>query len=250
MNETIETMDQIENIENIENIEKNNVYTEDPLLKSIKLNYIFYSLLLICLFVISYYTNSTFLSCIITFIYVSVNGYFFHYLSHKINFIKIFYTSDSTKFDNYLYKIPGMDNFIYFLFKMFDFHSETHHDTTINKQFQNKIYEFIINFMTQTGILLLFILFTKYLNCYVCFLWGFLYSTVHLINYDIIKPISHKHHHLNVNTNYDIFLWDTIFNTKYDYQDIIEDVNHCSYNLVILTILIVLFIKYNNFIKK
>ena len=42
--------------------EKNVVYEEDPLLKSIKLNYIFYSLLLMCLFVISYYTNSTF-SC-------------------------------------------------------------------------------------------------------------------------------------------------------------------------------------------
>ena len=66
-----------------------------------------------------------------------------------------------------------------------------------------------------------------------------------MINYDIIKPISHKNHHLNVNTNYDILLWDTILNTKYDYNDIIEDVNHCSYNIVILTILIVCFIKYN-----
>lgn len=225
--------------------EKNVVYEEDPLLKSIKLNYIFYSLLLMCLFVISYYTNSTFLSCIITFIYVSFNGYFVHYLSHKINLREIFYSSDSTKFDNYLYKIPGMDNVIYFLFKMFDFHSEIHHDSSINKQFNNKIYEFSMNFITQSGLLLLFILFTKYLNYYVCFLWGIFYSTVHMINYDIIKPISHKNHHLNVNTNYDILLWDTILNTKYDYNDIIEDVNHCSYNIVILTILIVCFIKYN-----
>lgn len=231
-------------------VEHPRVYKEDPLLKSIKLNYIFYSLLLICLFVISYYTNSTFVSCIMTFMYVSFSGYAVHYWSHTFSLIDLYYTSDSTKFDNYLYKIPGMDNLIYFVFKMFDFHSVIHHDSSINNQFHNKICEFIMNFMTQSGLLLLFILFTKYLNYYVCFLWGFLYATVHLINYDIIKPISHKNHHLNVHTNYDILLWDTILNTKYDYNDIIEDVNHCSYNLVILTILIVCFIQYNNFIKK
>jgi hypothetical protein len=221
-------------------------YEEDPLLKSIKLNYIFYSLLIVCLFIISYYTDSSFLWCILTFIYVSFNGYFVHYLSHKINLIEIFYTSDSSKFDNYLYKIPGMDSLIYFLFKMFDFHSEIHHDTSINKKLDNKMYEFIMNFITQSGLLLLFILFTKYLNYYVCFLWGIFYASVHMINYDILKPQSHKNHHLNVEKNYDILLWDTILNTKYDYNDIVEDVNHCSYNIVILTILIVCFIKYMN----
>ena len=133
-----------------------------------------------------------------------------------------------------------------FLCKVFDFHSDIHHDTSINKKLENKIYEFIMNFITQSGLLLLFILFTKYLNYYVCFLWGIFYATVHMINYDIIKPQSHKNHHLNNNTNYDILLWDTILNTKYDYNDIIEDVNHCSYNIVILTILIVCFIKYNS----
>ena len=51
---------------------KNNECKEDPLLKSIKLNYIFYSLLIVCLFIISYYTNSSFLWSIITFIYVFI----------------------------------------------------------------------------------------------------------------------------------------------------------------------------------
>jgi hypothetical protein len=44
-----------------------------------------------------------------------------------------------------------------------------------------------------------------------------------MINYDIIKPQSHKNHHLNVEKNYDILLWDIIMNSKYDYNDIIED---------------------------
>lgn len=220
---------------------------EDPLLKTIKLNYVFYSLLIVCLFIISYYTNSSFLWCIITFIYVSFNGYFVHYLSHKINLGEI-YKGDKTSSNvhNYISIIPGMHNIILFICKAFDFHSEVHHDTLINKNLDNKIYEFIMNFITQSGLLLLFILFTKYLNYYVCFLWGFLYATVHMINYDIIKPQSHKNHHLNLKTNYDILLWDTIMNTKYDYNDIIEDVNHCSYNIIILTILIVCFIKYIN----
>lgn len=38
----------------------NNECKEDPLLKSLKLNYVFYSALLVCLFIISYYTNSSF----------------------------------------------------------------------------------------------------------------------------------------------------------------------------------------------
>ena len=216
-------------------------HEEDPLLKSIKLNYVFYSLLVICLFIISYYTNSSFLSCIITFIYVSFNGYFVHYLSHKINLGEMYKGND-----NYISAIPGINNMILFLCKMFDFHNEIHHDTTINKNLDNKIYEFITNFITQSGLLLLFILFTKYLNYYVCFLWGMFYATVHMINYDILKPQSHKNHHINIEKNYDILLWDTIMNSKYDYNDIIEDVNHCSYNIVILTILIVCFIKYNS----
>jgi hypothetical protein len=148
--------------------------------------------------------------------------------------------------DNYISAIPGINNMILFLCKMFDFHNEIHHDTTINKNLDNKIYEFITNFITQSGLLLLFILFTKYLNYYVCFLWGMFYATVHMINYDILKPQSHKNHHINIEKNYDILLWDTIMNSKYDYNDIIEDVNHCSYNIVILTILIVCFIKYNS----
>ena len=67
---------------------KNNECKEDPLLKSIKLNYIFYSLLIICLFIISYYTNSSFLWCVITFMYVSFSGYFTHYFCSKSHFYR------------------------------------------------------------------------------------------------------------------------------------------------------------------
>ena len=102
---------------------KNDKCKEDPLLKSIKLNYVFYSILLACLFIISYYTHSSFLGCIITFMYVSFSGYFTHYLSHKINLTQMYEGYLSTKTDNYLSKIPGMDKFLFFLCEIFDFHS-------------------------------------------------------------------------------------------------------------------------------
>jgi hypothetical protein len=212
---------------------------EDPLLKSIKVNYIFYSTLVICLYMISYYTNSNFIWCIISFMYISVKGYFVHYLSHKYNLLENYIL-----INNYITRIPLINNLSIFFCKMFDFHSNIHHDSSINKNIDNKIYEFIINFFTQSGFFLIFIYFTKYLNYYVCFLWGLFYSTVHMINYDILKPISHKHHHVDYKTNYDIMFWDTIFDTKYDYNDSIEDINMCSINVIILTLMIICFVKY------
>ena len=70
---------------------------EDPLLKSIKLNYVFYSILLACLFIISHYTNSSFFWCIITFMYVSFSGYFTHYLSHTINLTEMYKIETKSK---------------------------------------------------------------------------------------------------------------------------------------------------------
>ena len=87
---------------------------EDPLLKSIKLNYVFYSILLACLFIISHYTNSSFFWCIITFMYVSFSGYFTHYLSHTINLTEMYKGYLLTKSDNYLSKIPGMESYFFY----------------------------------------------------------------------------------------------------------------------------------------
>ena len=38
----------------------------------------------------------------------------------------------------------------------------------------------------------------------------------------------------------------TFFDTKYDYNDTLEDINLCSINVIVLTLLIVYFVKYNN----
>lgn len=214
---------------------------EDPLLKSFKINYIFYTTLIICLYMISHYTNSSFIWCIISFLYISFKGYFVHYFSHKLDLLKTY-----SELNNYFTRNPVLNTMTIWFCNMFDFHRNIHHDSSINKRLNNKIYEFIINFLTQTGLFFVFIYFTKHLNYYVCLLWGLFYSTVHMINYDIIKPISHKNHHVDYNTNYDIIFWDTFFDTKYDYNDTLEDINLCSINVIVLTLLIVCFVKYNN----
>jgi|LauGreDrversion4_2_1035121.scaffolds.fasta_scaffold06320_3 hypothetical protein len=215
--------------------------SDDPLLKSFKINYIFYITLCICLYIISQYTNSSFIWCIISFLYISFKGYFVHYLSHRYDLL-----DNYKQLNNYFTRNSFLNTITISFCNMFDFHRNIHHDSSINKKLDNKIYEFILNFLTQTGLFFIFIYFTKHLNYYVCLLWGLFYSTVHMINYDIIKPVSHKNHHLNYNTNYDIIFWDTFFDTKYDENDKLEDINMCSINIIILTLLIIYFVKYNN----
>ena len=213
---------------------------EDPLIKSFKINYIFYITLIICLYMISRYTNSSFIWCIISFLYISCNGYFVHYISHKFDLFKHY-----SKLNNYVTRNSVLNTMTIWLCNMLDFHRNIHHDSSINKKLDNKIYEFIMNFLTQSGFFLVFVYFAKQLNYYVCLLWGLLYATVHMINYDILKPVSHKHHHMDDDTNHDIIFWDIFFDTKYDHNDEMEDINWGSINVIVLTLLIVCFVKYN-----
>ena len=71
----------------------------------------------------------------------------------------------------------------------------------------------------------------------VVFLWAFFYATVHNINYIIVKPITHKEHHINDKTNYGIDIWDIIVGSKYDWNNI-ETHNHTAINLIIITAVI------------
>jgi hypothetical protein len=130
--------------------------------------------------------------------------------------------------------------FIKFICKCADFHDEIHHDTSINKKVHNIIFEFIFNFYTQAGAFLIVMYFVKKLNYYSVILWGLIYPTIHLINYDIIKCQVHMNHHLDKHTNYGIDIWDIMFNTKYqgDNTDI-ENINHYSINVVIISAILV-----------
>ena len=215
----------------------NDVNFDDPLIQTIRINYIFYITTLVCLAVISYYSGTNFLWSVITLIVVSFLGYITHYISHSVNVTKFY---DSLNNDNYFTNNKIAHYFIKFICKCADFHDEIHHDTSINKKVHNVIFEFIFNFYTQAGAFLIIMYFVKKLNYYSVILWGLIYPTIHLINYDIIKCQVHMKHHLDKHTNYGIDIWDIMFNTKYqgDNTDI-ENINHYSINVVIISAILV-----------
>ena len=76
----------------------------------------------------------------------------------------------------------------------------------------------------------------------VILLWALMYATAHNINYLFLKPTVHRDHHLHEDTNYGLDIADIIFDTKYDLTDI-EDYNHISINLIVITAIMVYFFK-------
>ena len=211
------------------------VSNEDPLRVCLRMNKAFFGVLLLCLYAISRYTRVSFLNAVLTMIFISASGYFTHVLAHKINFQQVYKNQDS-----YLAKNYYVDGLIQWLCKAADFHDEIHHDSEVNKQWDNLAYEFILNFLTQGGLVLLLICILKRCSYSVIFLWAFLYATVHNINYNIVHPSTHRDHHRKKTTNYGIDFYDIFFNSKFDIADI-EDQNHGAINLVILTAIILYF---------
>ena len=232
------------NNENIEYIENSiNDILNDPLLKSVRLNYIFYITTTICLFLISYSNGSSFVWAIISMTFISFLGYLCHYISHSIYITDLYNEFHDNSNNNYLTRNRYADYFIRLICKMLDFHETTHHDSSINKSVENISIEFVMNFYVQSGAFLMFMYFIKNLSYDVVLLWGLLYPTVHLINYDIIKCKTHMQHHVDKKTNYGIDIWDILFNTKYDGDNNdIENINHYSINMVILTAMLIFFI--------
>jgi hypothetical protein len=193
--------------------------------KSLELNYIFYATAIVCLILLSYCKNINVIWAILTFIIMSFLGYITHIISHSINF-KYYYT-----------KLNAPNPVLKYIVDVLDFHADTHHDSTINKQVSNSIHEFIGNFITQAGIILICKFFLTHFDTSIIILWGLIYSTVHMINYTIVENDTHKKHHMNKYTNYGLDIYDILFNTKYD--SVIDDINHYSINMILLTFIII-----------
>jgi sterol desaturase/sphingolipid hydroxylase (fatty acid hydroxylase superfamily) len=207
------------------------------LFKSIFNNYIFYFVLFFCLYKFKQNLNydSGYIKLIFSFFIMSIYGYFIHYFSHHVNFMN-YYKQSNNIFTNNNYTGPIIKSF----FKFLDFHDKIHHDTNINKDIDNIIYEFLNNIILQGLIIFILVNFFKIIDTRVIILWTFMYSTVHNFNYLFIKPTTHSDHHLNNHTNYGIDYCDILFNSKYDLNDI-ETHNHAGINLLIITYIINLF---------
>jgi hypothetical protein len=205
---------------------------EDPLRVCLRKNKVFFGVLLLCLYAISRYTQVSLLNAVLTMIFISASGYFTHVLAHRTNFRQMYESQDC-----YLAKSYYLDSLIRWLCKAADFHDEIHHDSNINKQWDNIAYEFVLNLLTQGGLVLVFVYILKQCSYSVIILWALLYATVHNINYNIVHPSTHRDHHYKKTTNYGMDFYDIFFNSKFDIADI-EDQNHGAINLVVLTVII------------
>lgn len=214
---------------------------EDPITQSMYMNYIFYLSLLICVLLIAHYSKSSFFWAIVTIIFISAAGYFSHFISHHVNAGELF-----QKYEHLIPEIPYLRLFVQYFCKLIDFHDEIHHDTSINKEFSNVATEFALNFYVQAGAFMVVFYIIQQMNLYVIALWGFMYATIHNINYVLFPSNTHILHHVDKTTNYGIDIWDIIFNTKFDGDmslNKLENINHYAINTIILTAIILVVMK-------
>jgi hypothetical protein len=206
--------------------------------ESIKVNKWFYLSWGLCFYMFkqSNPDNTSYITLVISYILMMITGHMGHRISHNMNFTD---TYNKYKKNN----INPLENILLKFCRFLDFHSITHHDTTINKQTENILYEFLNNVITQGGAIVIFVkLINYFIDFRVVMLWALMYATTHNINYLFIKPSTHRDHHFHDDTNYGIDIADILFDTKHDLDDI-ETHNHVSINLIIITLVIIYFTK-------
>jgi hypothetical protein len=197
--------------------------------ESIKQNAVFYVTALLCCVVIAFRSNSSVFWAVVSLVYVSFFGYVVHVFAHNVSFAEMLAKTENRFVKHPLVHKPLKD-FCYLM----DFHEAVHHDTSVSRETNNLLTEFALNFFTQGGALLAMILFFRSLNLYIVLLWALAYCTVHIINYDYLRPEAHARHHENKNVNYGIDLWDLTFATKAE-GDPIEPINHYAINMGLIT---------------
>ena len=206
--------------------------------KSVKQNYVFYIALLMCVYAFTKctYNQSTFFLSIFSLFFITFYGYFVHLVSHYMGtkVSKLYKT-----YDNIFTRNKVLNWLAVQVINFGEFHAKTHHDSEINKSWENISLEFINNVVSQGGLLIMLKLFLGLIDNRVILLWAFFYATVHNINYNIESPLTHRQHHMNDRTNYGIDIWDIIVGSKYDW-DTIETHNHTAINLLVIAAVIVL----------
>ena len=254
------------------------------LIKSFKVNYIFWIIFLICIIYLSINygdENSTnfikIISGLLTMFICMVFGWAVHKMAHSIDYTNLF----NFIYYKYLSFLPSWYKKIFDVLTYYaDFHSKVHHNPKVNKIWYNEVTEFIQNIIinilgplyVSNIVKFKIAIFSSYLipNNIIIIFWGLIYATVHIINYNIIKSEEHILHHKsdlskygaynkenNKIYNYGIDVLDILFDTKYKNNNSVENINHYAYNCIILVILIILFDKFYivdykivNYIKK
>ena len=190
------------------------------LIDFLKINKYFVIGSLILIILITKVTKTSLLFGFLTFIITTYIGYYSHYLSHNKCFKRCIKNINLPKcFKNIIL-----------------YHDSVHHDEN-KKELKYDVNEFLNNLLTQGGLLFLIKIISKYLNGWIIILYAFCYASIHIINFKIIKPETHKLHHKNSKCNYGYELYDILFNTK---EGEIENTNHYLINFIIFTIILLL----------
>ena len=197
------------------------------IIKSIKMNYIFYIALFICSYIYSNRNVYITIALVSTFFLSGTIGYFVHMFSHNFSYHRLYNTTP-----NILKEHKISDYITRKIIWFFDYHHIIHHDSEINKRPLYIILEFINNLFMEGGGILILLFLSKYLQLESIFIWMFMYATGHNINY-ILKPCSqHINHHKDDHTNYGFDWYDILFGSKYDMNNL-ENYNHLTINIVI-----------------
>ena len=202
--------------------------------KNLKTNYIFYIGMVLIIYFYSKKTNTGIFCNLISFILFSLFGYLVHVTSHYFNFNYLNEKLINQK--TLLTNNKTIKNLMKKISNIVDFHENVHHDLSVNKTPKNLIYEFLNNFLFQGFIFYIVIIFFRNLNPKIAIIWGLIYASSHIINFNFINPITHQQHHENKFTNFGLDVWDIIFNTKFNHE--IENCNHMTINLFLIFFLV------------
>jgi len=142
--------------------------------------------------------------------------------------------------NNLLY---GMITFLFMLNASYFFHEASHKDTVFNlvhlyHHAHDNMFSHIIEIFHEFTTFLLFIPIKYFLNIFFIDYWIVLfyyifYTTVHNINYSIFHVNNvHKNHHILKNMNLGPDICDIMFQTKFDYENSIENTDHYIWNII------------------
>lgn len=208
--------------------------SRNPILESMSKNWIFYITLVFSLYMISIFKNKSLILLLFSIIIISFIGYMVHVIAHIVRFTTIYEKMDNVITRNKYTNILGKK-----ICSIIDFHSKTHHNASENKKPMNLLYEFVHNIFMEGVLFIILRGIANLVDYRIALLWAFFYATVHIINYSILKPVTHMQHHANPKTNYGIDIWDIILGTKSNMK-CIENHSHASINLILITIVILL----------
>lgn len=222
------------------------------IIENLTQNLLCHTIGVICLIIIVYNSDKEYLNAYVTFLFVSYIGYMVHYWSHNYNLSKMMLESNHP-FTKYVKDNHVLRHIVLVILSTFDFHSMIHHDSSINKYPANWIAEFMYNILYQGGLLYLFSAYICNISITLCnhtfrlhhqtiLFWTLLYATFHNINYFIREEQNHIYHHIDPTTNFGPDIYDIYGDTKYD-LDYREDYNDVAINIIIITILFLLYNK-------